>query len=156
MIDDLLGYIDDRVYKKAASYCAYQERCQQEVREKLHSWKVILPDAEKIIAKLIGDNFINEERFAVAYAGGKFRMKQWGRLKIKHALEQKKISPYCIDKALKQVYNKDYELTLKKLISQAAQRITEKNLLKKNNLISRHLISRGYEPELVWKNLLDT
>ncbi len=150
MLDDLLGYIDDSIYKKAAAYCAYQERCQQEVRDKLYSLKLHHDDVEKIIAKLVRDNFINEERFAITYAGGKFRMKHWGKIKIKLMLQQKKVSAFCINKALKDIDNGDYQKVLKKLITDASKKTAEKNPLKKNHRIAQQIISKGFEPELVW------
>ena len=78
-------------YVKAEHYCAYQERSQQEVRDKLYEWG-LWPDAvENIISELISNNFLNEERFAKAYAQGKFNQKGWGRIKIKQALKLKKV-----------------------------------------------------------------
>ena len=150
MLDNLLGYIDDSIYKKAAAYCAYQERCQQEVRDKLYSLTLHRDDVEKIIAKLVQDNFINEERFAIAYAGGKFRIKHWGKIKIKLMLQQKKVSSFCINKALAEINDIDYINTIKKLIAEAEKKIKEKNSLKKNHRIVQLLISKGFEPELVW------
>src|SRR5687767_2477337 len=86
---------------KAQKYCAYQERCQQEVRSKLYGWGLWKEAVEGIIAELINENFINEERFAIAFAGGKFRIKKWGKTKIKLELKKRDISDYCIKQALK-------------------------------------------------------
>jgi len=141
------------ILKKARSYCAYQERSQQEVRDKLYAWGLHRQQVEQTIATLITENFINEERFAIAFAGGKFRIKQWGRVKIKLALQQKKISPYCINKALAEINNQDYQRTIRKLIGMQEKKITEKNPLKKNYRMAQYLISRGFEPELVWEEL---
>ena len=96
---------------------------------------------------------MNEERFAIAYAGGKFRIKQWGRIKIKLGLKQKKVSEYCIRKALNQIDEKDYLKTLQKNISSYSKKTVEKNPLKKNYKIAQHIIGKGFEPELVWQNL---
>src|SRR5437016_5381296 len=98
--------------KKAYKFCAYQERSQQEVRDKLYELGLHKKDVEPIISQLVIEGFINEERFAIAYAGGKFRIKQWGRIKIRLALQQKSVSEYCINKALKEINNRDYQKTL--------------------------------------------
>lgn len=87
--------------QKAQAWCAYQERYHQELRDKLYSWKTPESFIEPIISQLIADNFLNEERFAITYAGGKFRIKKWGRLKIKMALKRKGISDYSIQKRIK-------------------------------------------------------
>ncbi len=84
-------YTQKQALIKAESYCAYQERCQQEVRDKLYSWGLHEVQVENVIAELIASNFINEERFAKAYAGGKFRIKKWGRVKISIAKLKKRI-----------------------------------------------------------------
>ncbi len=139
--------------EKARRYCAYQERSQQEVRDKLYDLGLHRQQVEQAIALLITENFINEERFAMAFAGGKFRMKLWGRIRIRLALEQKKVSPYCIRKALQQFSSAEYLQTLRKAAAAQKKKTSEKNLLKKNYIIARHLISRGFEPELVWEEL---
>jgi regulatory protein len=134
-------------------YCAYQERSQQEVRYKLYSYGLHRNQVEQIIAHLVTENFLNEERFAIAYAGGKFRMKQWGRNKIKDALKQKKISDYCIRKALNEINSRDYSKTLDTLIAEKLKAVKEANALKKNYKVAQYVISRGFEPEMVWQRL---
>ena len=143
----------EQALEKARRYCAYQERSQQEVRDKLYELGLHRQQVEEAIARLITENFINEERFAIAFAGGKFRMKHWGRIRIRLALEQKKVSPYCIRKALEQFSAAEYLHTLRKAAAAQKKKTPEKNPLKKNFIIARHLISRGFEPELVWEEL---
>ena len=139
--------------EKARKYCAYQERSQQEVRDKLYDLGLHKTEVEQAIALLITENFINEERFSTLFAGGKFRMKQWGKVKIRLALKQKKITDYCIRKALSQIDDKEYFNTLEKVINQKAKSVKEKNPLKRNYKIAQYAISRGFEPELVWEIL---
>ncbi|MCD6066058.1 MAG: RecX family transcriptional regulator [Bacteroidetes bacterium] len=134
---------------KAESYCAYQERCQQEVRDKLYEWGLWPEAIENIIADLITNNFINEERFAKAYAGGKFRIKKWGRIKIKIALKQKRISEYCIKKALQEIDGDDYIKTLEELLEKKAGQSKEKNEFHKRYKLIQYAVSRGYENDLV-------
>jgi len=86
--------------EKAKKYCAYQERSQWEVRQKLHSWQLPEEQTEWIISELISENFLNEMRYAKTYTEGKFRIKGWGREKIKYNLKAKGVSNYCITKAL--------------------------------------------------------
>jgi regulatory protein len=138
--------------KKAQAYCAYQERCQQEVRNKLYEWGLWPNDIEKIISDLITDNFLNEERFAKIYAGGKFRIKKWGRNRIILELKKRNISDYCVNRAMKEL-DENYQETLKKIILKKRQEIKEKNSLKKQYKIAQYAISRGFEPELVWDEL---
>ena len=99
---------------KAADYCAYQERSQQEVRDKLYSYGLHQDEVEDVLADLIVDGFISEERFARAYVGGKFRMKGWGRRKILQGLQQHRISEYCIKKGLEEIDAEAYYQTLRK------------------------------------------
>src|ERR1700742_4248902 len=92
---------------KAEAWCAYQERCQQEVRDKLYSWGLHNAEVEPVIAELISKNFLNEERFAKAFAGGKFRIKKWGRVNIRLELKRRKLSEYCIKKGLAEIDEDD-------------------------------------------------
>ncbi len=135
---------------KAQSYCAYQERSQQEVRDKLYEWGMWTDAVEEIIADLITDNFINEERFAKIFAGGKFRIKKWGRVKIKIELKKKRISDYCINKAMKEISDSDYRKTLKAIIAERDKKTSEKNPLKRNYKTAQYAISRGFESDIVW------
>lgn len=140
----------DKTIQKAAAFCAYQERCETEVREKLYEWKVSVNDADDIIQKLFDDNYLNEERYATAFAGGKFRIKQWGKIKIRLMLQQKNISAQSITKALNQIDKNDYQSTLNQLLAEAEKKIVEKNPLRKNHLVTQQLIAKGFEPDLVW------
>jgi len=141
------------ILDKARKYCAYQERSQQEVRDKLYDWGLHRNEVEQCIAELVSENYLNEQRFAIAYAGGKFRMKEWGRIKIKLALKQKKVSDYCIRKALDEISSRDYKKTLNKLLLKKSKEVNESNLLKKKYKVAQYAISRGFEPEMVWEEI---
>jgi regulatory protein len=134
---------------KAESWCAYQERCQQETRDKLYSWGLHQHDVENVIAELITKNFLSEERFAKAYAGGKFRIKKWGRVKIRLELKRRKLSDYCIKKGLAEIDEDDYLKTLKKIAEEKSKNVKEKNALKKKFKVMNYLLSRGFENDLV-------
>jgi regulatory protein len=134
---------------KAQAYCAYQERCQQEVRKKLYEWGLFGDEAEEVIAVLINENFLNEERFAIAYVSGKFRIKKWGRIKIKQELKQRKISDYCIKKALAQIEPSDYELTLQHLALKKKKDIKDKMPHIRKAKLLRYLLSKGYEQDII-------
>src|SRR3978361_1682462 len=111
---------------KAEHYCAYQERSQQEVRDKLYEWGMYPQGVENVIAKLIDGNFLNEERFANAYTRGKFNQKGWGKIKIKQGLKFKKVSDALIKKALNSLNGDDYFDMLQKVIEKKAALLTEK------------------------------
>lgn len=135
---------------KIRDWCAYQERCQQEARDKLYDYGLKTDDVENIIAQLVNENFINEERFAIAFAGGKFRIKKWGRVKIKQELKAKRVSDYCIKKGLAVIDGTEYINTLKKVLALKAKSITEKNFLKKKQKLVRYALSKGYEQDLIF------
>ena len=140
----------EQALPKIKQYCAYQERCHGEVREKLYSLGLYKNDVEQLMALLIEENFLNEERFAIQYAGGKFRMNRWGRVKIKYALRQKQVSDYSIKKALKEIGESEYIATLQKLAEQKLRTLrTEKNALVKKKRLQDYLMGKGYEGELV-------
>ena len=135
---------------KMQSWCAYQERCQQDARNKLYELGLWPEAVENIIVKLIEDNFLNEERFATSFARGKFTIKKWGRIKIKQELKQKRVGDYCLKKAMQQINEDDYLATLKKIIESKRKLIKEKNVIKLNYKLMNYALSKGYEKDLVF------
>jgi len=130
-------------------FCAYQERTQQAVRDKLYEMGMTKSEVEEILSDLISENFLNEERFAISFAGGHFRIKGWGRLKINHALYEKRVSSYNIKNALKSIDEQAYQQKLfslanKKWISLKG----EKEISRKAKTYS-FLLQRGFEPNLI-------
>lgn len=142
----------EEALQKAKQYCAYQERCHSEVKEKLYGFGLHKKDVDELLSELISENYLNEERFAIQYAGGKFRIKQWGRVKIKYALKQKQVSEYSIKKALAAIDENDYKKTLAKLFEQKLKSLkAEKNIFIKKRKLQDHLIQKGFETDLIRK-----
>jgi regulatory protein len=139
--------------KKIQRYCAYQERSHQDVKEKLFKIGAPPPEIDDIVSELIVEGYLNEQRYAKAFAGGKFRIKKWGKLKIIHALEQKGVSKNCVRVALKEIDGDDYQKTLEEILGEKGGHIEEKNLYVKRDKLSQFAIQKGYEPELVWEVL---
>lgn len=140
---------------KMQSWCAYQERAQQEARDKLYELGMWQEAVENIISKLIEDNFLNEERFAMQFARGKFNIKKWGRIKIRMELKQRRISEYCLKKAMQQIDETEYMATLKKLIESKRKLTKEKNHIKLKYKLMSYALSKGYEKDLVFDVLND-
>jgi regulatory protein len=137
-------------YPRITRFCAYQERSHYEVREKLQSLGLSEEDSDAVISKLITDGFVNEERFAKSFAGGKFRMKKWGRIRIEHALQSHQISTRCIAIGLREIDEEDYRLVLERLIMSKAASVSREDEYQKWDAVSKFVIGKGYEPELVW------
>jgi regulatory protein len=138
---------------KAASFCAYQERCHKEVVERLAEWGIDGEDAQLLLVKLIELNYLNEERFAKAFAGGKFRVKQWGRLRIKQELKIREISEYCIQLGLKEIEESDYKQTLQEVLEKKLSSIKANKPAELKNKAYQYALSRGFEPSLIWECL---
>ncbi|MDB5221833.1 MAG: RecX family transcriptional regulator [Chitinophagaceae bacterium] len=140
----------EQALPQVKQYCVYRERCHSEVKEKLYSLGLYKNDVGQLMAQLIEENYLNEERFAKQYAGGKFRMNQWGRVKIKYALRQKQVSEYSIKKGLKEISESDYKKTLQKLAEQKLKTLkNESNVFSKKKKLQDYLLQKGYEGELV-------
>jgi regulatory protein len=135
---------------KAKHYCAYQERCHSEVKDKLYGYGLNTSEADQVISILIEENYLNEERFAILYAGGHFRTKQWGRVKIKYQLKKKMVSEYCIKKALASINIEDYMKTLARLTEQKLKLLqSEKNQFIKKKKLQDYLLQKGFETDLI-------
>lgn len=140
----------DKAREKIKQYCGYQERTHQEVRDKLYGFGIRTEEVEQLISEMIQEDYLNEERFAIAYAGGKFRMKQWGRIKIKQGLQQKRLSTYCVKLGLREINEADYATTLKKLGEKKWTTLKgEKNIFIKMTKLRNYLLQKGYESPLV-------
>ncbi len=135
---------------KLEHYCAYQERSQQEVRDKLYGYGLHSAEVEDVLCDLIGADFLNEERFAIAYVLGKFRIKHWGKLKIKQGLKLKRVGDNLIKKALLQINYDDYEKTLKELLEKKNALLKEKEGYKRRQKLVIYGISKGYEREIIF------
>lgn len=137
--------------QKIYNYCAYQERSHKEVRNKLYSYGLWGSEVEDLLTRLITEDFLNEERFAKSYAGGKFRMKKWGKIKIERELEAHGLTPRCIKIGLKEIEESDYQATLAAIIEKKWNVLDESNLFKKKDKTARYAIMKGFEPNLVWQ-----
>jgi regulatory protein len=139
----------EQALQKLKHYCAYQERSHSEVKQKLYDLGVWKKEHDEIMAFLIEEGYLNEERFAIAFAGGKFRIKQWGRVKIKYELKQKQVSEYSIKKALKQIDEDDYMTLLKKLAKQKYASLKSEQYMVRKKKTMDYLMGRGFEMDLV-------
>ncbi len=140
----------DQAFQKLKHYCAYQERCHSEVKEKLYSLGLWQSDVEELISKLIEENYLNEERYAQQFARGKFRMKQWGRVKITYELKKKGVSPYNIRKGLTAIDDDQYDAVFAKLASDRLDSVRkEKNIFVKKKKVQDFLLQRGFERDLI-------
>jgi regulatory protein len=136
--------------EKMKHYCAYQERCHSEVREKLFEYGIHKNETDEIVLYLIENNYLNEQRYAEQFAGGHFRSKKWGRIKIRYALRQKQISDPCIKKALQVIDEEDYMKTLEHLFTEKKASLkSEKNHFIRKKKIRDHLLQKGYEAGLI-------
>ena len=135
--------------EKIQAYCAYQERCHQEVMKKLTSLGLIPEAIEMLVGELMQFNFLNEERYARSFARGKFRIKKWGRIKIKQELKKREIYSKCIEYAMEEIDGDAYYETLKEVLRKKSQNEKETNLYKRKAKLTRYLVSRGYEYDLI-------
>ncbi|HSF52340.1 MAG TPA: regulatory protein RecX [Algoriphagus sp.] len=134
---------------KLETYCAYQERCQWEIRRKLYEKGIKGDQAEELISEMITADFLNEERFARSYARGKFRIKHWGKARITRELKIRGISPRCIQLGLSEIDPEEYYDSLLTLAEKKWGKIFEKDPFKKNYKVIQYLMAKGFEQDLV-------
>lgn len=143
------------VLSKARAYCARQERCQQEVRDKLYGWEVPSREIEPIIAQLIGEGFLNEARFAEHFAVSKLRQKGWGLRKIEAALKQKRVSDPCIRAALKAIDHGEQASRLRELVAKRWAKEKEPDSFRKRHKVMAYFLRRGYSIEEIEQAIRD-
>ncbi len=148
-------YSKDEALSKLQRYCAYQDRCHSEVRAKLLNMAVYGDTLEEIISELIREDFLNEERFARSFARGKFRIKGWGRNKIKQELKSKRVSAYCIKKGLTEIDEAEYEKTLIKILEKKNRLIKPVNQYTRYQKLYAFAYNKGFEASYIKNAISD-
>lgn len=138
----------EQALRQLQYFCGYRERCHEEVLEKLRSLGIWRADQEEIMAKLIEGDYLNEERYARVYAGGKFRVNRWGRNKIRYALKQNKVSDYCIRKGLSEIDEEEYDQVIERLAKSKMEQLSGHAAVRKEKTMT-YLIGRGFEAERI-------
>jgi len=142
---------EELAFEKMKHYCAWQERCCSEIKNKLLSLGLNKNDRENILAKLIAENYINEERFAKLFAGSKFRIKKWGKYKIEQALKEKRISEENIAKGMEEIEDAAYNKTLEILAKDKWKTTSEATISLRKRKVEFYLRQKGYELHLIFK-----
>jgi len=142
-----------QVKQKIEAYCAYQERCHEEVIAKLRAMAVSREVSDEILVHLIAHNFLNEERFAQSFARGKHRIKHWGKTRIINELKLRNISQYNINTALREITSEEYEETFDTVSNKHWQSITEKNVQKRRKKFCDFLLRKGFESHLIYQKM---
>lgn len=138
---------------KARHYCSYQERSHTEVKEKLYGFGLNKTEVEQLLSALIEDDYLNEERFAKQFAGGRFRVKRWGKVKIEYELKQKKVSPYNIKKALKEIDTTEYAAVLQKEATTKWKLLKNEQYLNRMHKTTNYLLQKGFERTLIQETI---
>lgn len=139
----------DQIRKKLEHYCVYQDRCHQEVENKIKEYQLIPEAREKILLHLIQENFLNEERFSKSFARGKFRIKKYGKKRIVRELKYRDISAYNIKTALKEIDDDEYVTTAHQLIEKKKASLNASSLIIKRKKITEYMLRKGYEFDLI-------
>lgn len=152
---DKKTYTVDQAKQKLEYFCSYQERCHQEVVEKLKAMKMIPQAIDLIIVHLLDNDFLNEERFACSFARGKHRIKGWGKIRIVTELKSRAVSKYNIDTALKEISQDEYLSNFHKLAENHWQNMHERDSLKKRKKFCDFLLRKGFESNLIYEKVKD-
>ena len=147
------SYTVDEALSKLQKYCSYQDRCHKEVEQKLKEMQMISEASDQIIMALIEGDYLNEERFALAFVRGKFKIKKWGRHRLTSELKQRNISKYLIDKALKQISEAAYKASFDSLAHKKVASIIGVSAFKKKKKLADYLLYRGWESSMVYEKV---
>lgn len=143
-------YTVNDALKKLMRYCAYQERCHKEVEQKLKLYHLTPLEKQEVIYQLIKDNFLNEERFTIAFVRDKFNLQHWGKQRITRELKYRHISDHLIQKGLKEIDEKTYLKTFKTLFDNKLKQLDNQKPIQKKRKIIDYLVRKGYEYELIF------
>lgn len=130
---------------KAQNLCAYQEKCESDIRNKLYAWKTNPDDMDDIIEQLKTEQFIDDQRFAITFAKEKFRFNKWGKIKIEYALKQKNISSGFISNAIQEISEKEYDSILMNELNKKYSTLKESDEYTMKSKLIRYALSKGFE-----------
>lgn len=147
-------YTTTEARKKIEHYCAYQERCHQEVIDKLRELGLAREQIDQMLGHLIENDYLNETRFAQSYARGKFRIKKWGKIKITRELKRRNISDYNLKKGLAEIGDSEYMETLSALAEKLWSSHKSNPIKLQKDKVIRALYSRGWENHLVLDKIM--
>jgi regulatory protein len=139
----------DQALQKLRHYCRYQERCHSEVKNKLSELGVNKDEQDEMIMSMIEEDHLDEERFALAFTAGRFKMKQWGRKKIQYALKEKMVNEESIQKAIRQIDETNYIQVLKKLAKEKYSSLKNDPYLVRKKKTLDYLMQKGFEVNLI-------
>lgn len=145
--------MDTAVLQRIAAYCAYQERSPQEVRQRLRKWEVPQAEAEAIVQRLVQEGYLNQERFAHSFTGGKVRVKRWGKVRIEQELRKRGITGEDASRSLAAIDGHTYALNLRALLDKKEAALKEPDARVRKQKLARYAFSKGYEADLVWQVL---
>ena len=138
---------------KLQYYCSYQDRCHKEVTEKLKTFNVKHHESNQIISNLINDNYLNESRFCESFVRGKFKIKNWGKIRIISELKRRNISPYNITLGLKEVEDQDYHNKFEEIFKKKLSSLSNLSSDVKKKKIISYLQYRGWESNLIYSKI---
>jgi regulatory protein len=144
-----------QVLDKMAKYCAYQERCVKDVTDKLRSFDIPQEAKDEILAYLLDNRFVDDERFAKAFVKGKINQSGWGLNKIRFHLIQKGIDKDIIDEALADTDEETYRQRLIEILKIKAKTVKAENDFDKKRKLAAYAMQKGFEADLVWEALKD-
>ena len=145
----------DQVLDKMAKYCAYQERCVKDVRDKLKTFEISEEEKTKILEYLLDNRFVNDERFAKSFVRGKVNQSGWGVNKIRFHLIQKGIDKDIIEEALGQTDEEAYRQRLIEILKTKAKTVKADSDFEKKRKLAAYAMQKGFEGSLVWETLKD-
>jgi regulatory protein len=139
----------EQALQKLRFYCRYQQRCQSELKEKLFELGINRKDHDEFLEKLVKENCVSDEKFAMAFVSGRFKMKQWGRKKIQKGLKEKKVSDEIAQKALGEINKREYIAVLNKLAKKRYAALKHEQYLVRKKKTMDYLMQKGYEVDLI-------
>ncbi len=142
-----------QIESKLQYYCSYQDRCHKEVIEKLKTFNIRSNESNEIISNLIKDNYLNESRFSENFVRGKFKIKNWGKVRIVRELKQRNISRYNINLGLKEIDSQEYQNKFDEIFENKLSSLENLNKIIKKKKIISYLLYRGWESNLIYSKI---
>ncbi|MBL6648311.1 MAG: RecX family transcriptional regulator [Flavobacteriaceae bacterium] len=143
----------NEIEQKLKRYCSYQDRCHNEVEKKLKEFDLIEEAKNKILFNLINENYLNESRFSENFVRGKFKIKNWGKIKIVQELKSRNISDINIKRGLMEIDEVEYKNKLENIFNKKLSSLENQSVINKKKKIFTYLSYRGWEINLIYEKI---
>ena len=140
---------EQEAYLRLAALCAQAEHCEYEMQEKMRRWEIADDAQARVMQRLITERYVDDERFARAFANDKVKYNKWGRRKVEQAMWLKHIAEDIRQRVLDSIDDEEYIAILRPLLQQKRRSVKAHNDYELRQKLFKFAIGRGFTMDII-------